>query len=1014
MDMKKSAYILYIAALLSAALSCSRQADLENPAKYTPAEGKALFSFTPDFGALPETKALAETPDIRNIYIAVFDGTGHKITEYVEAKQPTSYAKENTTSYQYSVELTVTDEPRVIHVIANAPEKLSFGAETEIIGNLLTGYDSSEYDCQDAYWARIELPDGIAACPVTGDSDYDAKYARYEDVVNKLDGAKLIRNFAKVTVVNSASNFQLDGFWLINYPDRGSIAPYNRETGAFQSDYSTYDNIDDILASDKGNYSGFLPATAQLLTSFGSETMVSDQAAGAAGYVYERDKATADPLYVIIEGRYRPTDSTDNFDDLEPTFYKIDFRDDDGEYFPILRNFNYRVNIRTVSRDGSQTKEGALAAAASGDISTSLDTKDLKNISDGTSRIFVEETDVVLVSDDEVRLRYKYIPDLSRDENSDGEADVCNGTAENEKGYVELDCSVHGSTGEVFDSITVSTSDDADGYRTVILKPKTPGTTIRTQDITVIGRYKDSSGKWQKISRTVTYRLREKMSIKVSCSPTSIPETSGSAIDVLIGLEAGLPSNIFSLDFTIEVKDLTLTPNGEAIPIRTGSSTIPGREAMSAFYFIKTITWDEYNTAAIKDGYKYFSCHFKSNAAVSASTVYVSNKYFNQANASFTNYIAKHFNSISWGSSPINTTTEVDGKDVPTEVTVSYTMDDFTDWASSYRVYVAMDNLEKAASDGVLHAIDPSSDEYAEFAPESGYELYYMDVTSTSNSFTVSPVAAGTGRIMLIAKQYTSMSSEVTINSGAIIIIVDQNDFVTLVGTDYTGAGCPVRGQQYYLTCWINSNEATDVTIDGVAAERTANTATEKNGYECYPYRTTSPLTATTTTYNKGEAQDKTATYSGKSATGTVKVYGIDLVRETSGYNTSDYYTISSSESSGYLYSNNGSLATNGSAPYTLNTNYYFKFGSEYKQDSWGSIQNIGSGKYISGGTNTSGNLSQNSKTWYWTSYNYKFGFYLKGSGSKKNTKYYFRGTDKANTTATYYYIYKVTFKAPE
>ena len=235
---------------------------------------KVTFMFHPDFGEDEgaATKALTEKPDVRNIYFAVFDAVGYKLSEYAEAV-PNTLATENGEPYYYSIELSVTSEPRVVHIIANAPEHISFGAEAEVVGSLYTMYNASEtetsgfHDRKDAYWARISLPDGVAAAPdeeirLSNPDAYAAQNSKYMNLVNQLDGIKLIRNFGKFTVKNSASNFKLTGFWLTNFPDRGTVAPYNRNTGAFQTEYFNT-NIDDMV--NKGQYEGFFAAGTKVV-----------------------------------------------------------------------------------------------------------------------------------------------------------------------------------------------------------------------------------------------------------------------------------------------------------------------------------------------------------------------------------------------------------------------------------------------------------------------------------------------------------------------------------------------------------------------------------------------------------------------------------------------------------------------------------------------------------------------------------------------------------------------------
>lgn len=57
------------------------------------------------------------------------------------------------------------------------------------------------------------------------------------------------------------ADFKIDGMWLVNYPDRGTVAPNNRNTGSFMSNYLTYTDAATMEKSDGGNYQGFMLAT---------------------------------------------------------------------------------------------------------------------------------------------------------------------------------------------------------------------------------------------------------------------------------------------------------------------------------------------------------------------------------------------------------------------------------------------------------------------------------------------------------------------------------------------------------------------------------------------------------------------------------------------------------------------------------------------------------------------------------------------------------------------------------
>lgn len=121
---------------------------------------------------LVNTKAMADKPQVQNLYVAVFGGSGY-LKEYVEAElQDDDKATENDKLYKYKVKLSLSDSHLKIHFIANAPTSIPFKYEDEVMSTLTTSGN------QDAYWQRIELPNGITAKKyTTDDTNIPPQYA---------------------------------------------------------------------------------------------------------------------------------------------------------------------------------------------------------------------------------------------------------------------------------------------------------------------------------------------------------------------------------------------------------------------------------------------------------------------------------------------------------------------------------------------------------------------------------------------------------------------------------------------------------------------------------------------------------------------------------------------------------------------------------------------------------------------------------------------------------------------
>lgn len=984
--------LTYTFALLLAALSCAKEIE-EKPA--LPAsegfehDGKVTFTFTPQIDGLgARTKAFGRVPadgggnsTIRNIYFAVFDANGYKLSEYANAV-PNTYATQNGVPYSYSVELTVTDQPRIVHIIANAPDRISYGSEAEVIGSLTTSFNSETWDGDDAYWTRIYLENGVWAQPDPAEagvigSGYAERLAKFIEVRDQLSTAKLVRNFSMITVINSAStNFQATRFWLTNIPDKGSIAPYNRNTGQFQIDYSTYTSVDKLrgTGTGEGNYQGFNPASIGLCNLSGKTTSWLDSHAstissseGGSAYCFEREVPRTNPLYVIVGGKY-DSDADGEFTDEDESFYKIDLRDSLNNYFPILRNFDYRINVNTVSSRGSSTVEAALAAAPSGDISTSIGLQELTNISNGVSQIIVSETSKVLVGTtsgtDDVTLHFKYIPNLN--DKTAGVPNVCNNILTDagditaakaaHTSYVTIQYS-SGSTGDIFDHAgtpwDIGSTDDSEGFREITFHPVAASDIVRTEEITLVGHYWNpsagASGAWEQMSRVVTYRLRERLSMTLSLSPDKVPAAEGEPMDLVIGIESGLPSSVFTLDMKVEAGKLSVTSNGDALPVSTGASTIPGSTSKSAFTFTKAITWEEYSatpTVIVGDvGYKYFTCHFKTNTATiagSADDLYVSNPYFNQNHIGFTTYTAKTFSAVT-----LSDTTP----DVGDDLTFGFTMSALP---SDGKVYIKLKGYEPGdASKSVLTFTGTDSE---------GYEIYqYTASTTTVSGLHLTPYMPGECAIRLEADEFRPDTSEQFVSEGQMILILPDVKWVSLTSptTDLTGVGSPYSGQQYKLTVYVNQNGLSDLTIGGKATTRTgAGSNYNYHGVTFYPYITTTAFTATLANSAVGEFQNVTASTSTRAVTGKLEVWGLKTQNNVTDYDswqagsalTSTSAITSADKVAIRNYSNVQYLSDNGS----LTSSASLSGSTEIWEVTSGyNVRNISTGKYLHYESNT-------------------------------------------------------------
>lgn len=640
--MKKILYIL--SALTLALTSCVKEEGPSAGAKLPNPEGVGVLNVKIE---IPETaiatRALSKDFDFTNstLHLAVFDGS--TLSEYALAENVGTTTGEvdgkKVTLYQFTVNLTLNAAPIHVHMVLNGPDNLSYGYEDELISRLSVSGNTP------AYWGYVDLPDGITAKQVwdstTQSYEYvkeDGKYVVEDAVAEKFQKVPMVRNFAWLTVGTSSlvTNFTLDGIVLLNEPKEGTVAPYNRSTHAFMTDYKTYD-YSGIVAAYSGNmltsetFDGTVPTDADFV----------DPSSGV--FMYERTAPTGTQAKttIIARGKYNG----------ETVYYKIDLADADG-YYTVYRNFHYNITITNVAKKGSATIADAIQSGGTADPTIDTEISSLDDISNGVSRLYVQYVDTTVTSAQDMVLRYKFIPDVNNSNVVDNDA-------------VTLTVGNKGSYGEAIEGSTCNkaTSDEtyggSSGWRQVTFKTTGPGTSEKHQSITVTGTSNSTS-----VKIVVTVRVIPVQTLSVECLNSdatklstarrnAIRDTTAAPLDVRTTIPVGLPESIFPLVFDIEVVKKSLTPRaGAYLPVTSGKSYSGSGKA--TYMFQRTLTYSEYVSLTPSDSKVTFSSLFKSNIAASASEVYVANPYFNTGSASFTNYHVARFSNLRYNYSYTN------------------------------------------------------------------------------------------------------------------------------------------------------------------------------------------------------------------------------------------------------------------------------------------------------------------------------------------------------------------------
>ena len=243
--------LTYISALtaLVLAFSCDRL-EQENPnAIDNPAPtGKVMLNFkvaVPSDGMA--TKAMGNVPEINNMYVAVFGGSGF-YNEWVQATidnvSEANYDGTSATLYNVRVALTMSDSRLRLHFIANCPEKfratppitgISSQDLEEVVMGKVRSQITDEYN--DAYWQKVILPNGVKArMEITEDEEGNQEEDYYTDDQGNYEASAatlaqfpnpipLVRNFARIYLRNLTEDVTIQRYGLVFAPAEGSVAP---------------------------------------------------------------------------------------------------------------------------------------------------------------------------------------------------------------------------------------------------------------------------------------------------------------------------------------------------------------------------------------------------------------------------------------------------------------------------------------------------------------------------------------------------------------------------------------------------------------------------------------------------------------------------------------------------------------------------------------------------------------------------------------------------------------------
>lgn len=566
-------------------------------------EGQVAVDMTVTLpGADLQTKALGGTPDIRNIYVAVFgmnkylnefvkavplDGSGHIASAYTPYDDNSDGIADK---YRVRVILSRNATTRYVHVVANVDEAHipDFGYENEFM-------DALTSDQGDGYWQYLEFPeaDGGIFHAASGDSNYS------KSANARLANVTLIRDFAWIDVtvgpaVTSAWDFE--AYEVYNTPDRGYYPIVTAISGydyTFSTDYTS-----NTFEENISTYGGRLAPDAELKPTGSTfpdyiPTEIAKEVGTGSKFVYENREygtlehpeiGTETSTFIVIRLKKRSDDSI--------KYFRIDLENASG-YIPVLRNYHYTVTVSGIGVEGSDTPREAATTRSKSDAFTGVDVSRLSELNDGISTLRVGYTEKVFCSPvTGTEFLYRYTPDMTASTTygtatlsaPDGDAIISNRSADwATGGTASTATGFEGWQKVTFDIAAgaIPASGQQSSTFTVTGKNATTGTSI-TQTITIITMPKQDF-----IASTPS-------GSDVSGSATLVTDTGhgklyldGDTYKLFFKLPDALPRSLFPLTFIFD------QPNNKIAPARPGT-LVEIDELTSTIKYAKEVTLATY------------------------------------------------------------------------------------------------------------------------------------------------------------------------------------------------------------------------------------------------------------------------------------------------------------------------------------------------------------------------------------------------------------------------------------
>ena len=605
-----------------------------------------------------------------DIQVPVLDDEGHEVLD--DDGNP---VMRSVNRVEYEVLMPLSNEPLVLDFLVgayDAPDGNPFTLDNPLPSTVTINgkvENATEADLMPliyakegkaAYWQRVRI-DGVFPKPLPGGGGYetttyitgyneygDPEYSTDEDYVaapiEKLHDLPLIRNFAKITITSQSTDFEITGFYLIDTPRTGAVVPYSGNDG-YRTIYTKIKEQTVDADAVMGSYVGYVNSRELNATTVPAANAFYKPGT-QFGYMYERSIPSNNPVFkesgALIEVVWKTGDQADN----NPRYYKISFMNEGG-YVPILRNIVYNFQVTGIKAPKHhKSPQNAYNGDWLGDISANIATAMLNEIGTSTSKITVSQTSITSVGDAKTKeFTFAFYPDASGPAVTASSGDVTISITQMEvSGYpnaIDQDKDDDGFVNGI--------KDNGDGTVTVQLLSSEGGE--KMSKVRIQG---EKQGQ-RPLYREIVFTVMDKQDFSADGEECSAVHAAGATdasnqdVVVYLMLPDGLPRDIFPLQIMIEPQNNGLRSvvhgNESSLPVKHGVSAFnpEGSEKLHNYYFVKTISFDDYAELQDNGEYKYtneFPCYFKTRLSIGNSTAIKINdlnkEFFNEATIQLT------------------------------------------------------------------------------------------------------------------------------------------------------------------------------------------------------------------------------------------------------------------------------------------------------------------------------------------------------------------------------------------